>query len=78
MNNLISTLGTDISSNINARYAAAGRDLSGLNTQNLARGLSQGLAAPLLSQYNQDVQNQLGAAGSLDGGPIRPVDCYRA
>ena len=61
------TITSDISNQVNSEFAGAGRDLSGLNQQTLARGLSQGLAAPLLGQYNTDVQNQLAAANSLYG-----------
>lgn len=60
--NLLDTLRSDVSNSINQQYAGAGRDLSGLNTQSLARGLSQGLAQPLLNQYNQNIQNAINAA----------------
>ncbi len=32
------TLNSDISNQVNGQFAAAGRDLSGMNTQTLARG----------------------------------------
>ena len=35
-----------------------------MNTQTLARGLSQGEGQLIANQYNQNVQNQLGAMGS--------------
>ncbi len=38
-----------------------------MNTQTLARGLSQGEAVPLLNQYNQDIANQLGIQGQMVG-----------
>jgi hypothetical protein len=57
----------DITNQINGQFAAAGRDLSGANTQALARGLSQGEGQLIANQYNQNVGNQLGAAGSLYG-----------
>jgi hypothetical protein len=63
----LDTLKSDISNNINSMFAAAGRDFSGMHAQTLGRGLAQGLAAPLLEQYNRDVATQLGAAGSLYG-----------
>ena len=44
-------------------FAGAGRDLSGLNTQTLARGLSQGEGQLVANQYNANVANQLGAMG---------------
>jgi len=67
MQSVLDTIRNDVSNNVNSQFAAAGRDLSGINQQSLARGIAQGEAAPLLAQYNQNVQNQLGAAGSLYG-----------
>jgi hypothetical protein len=67
MQNVLSTIRNDIGNSVNQQFAGAGRDLSGLNQQSLARGISQGEAVPLLGQYNQNVQNQTGAAGSLYG-----------
>jgi hypothetical protein len=62
-----STLKGDITSQINGMFAGAGRDLSGMNVQTLARGLSQGLGGLMQNQYNTNVGNQLAAAGSLYG-----------
>ncbi len=63
--NLLETIRGDVSNSVNGMFAGAGRDLSGLNTQTLARGIAQGEAAPLLNQYNQNVQNAMAAAGGL-------------
>lgn len=63
--NLLNTIRSDVSNSVNGQFAGAGRDLSGLNQQTLARGISQGEAAPLLAQYNQNVSAQTGAAGNL-------------
>jgi hypothetical protein len=52
---------------VNGMFAGAGRDLSGLNQQALARGLSQGEGQLIANQYNQNAANQLGAMGSLYG-----------
>lgn len=57
----------DIANQINGQFAAAGRDLSGLNQQALARGLTQGAGQLIQNQYNQNVANQLGAINSLYG-----------
>ncbi len=65
MQALLNTIRSDVSNSVNGQFAGAGRDMSGMNTQALARGISQGEAAPLLGQYNQNVQNQMGAAGNL-------------
>lgn len=65
----LKTMMGDIGTSINGQFAAAGRDLSGMNTQTLARGITQGLAPVLTGQYNQNVQNQQGAArGLYDAG----------
>lgn len=65
MAQLLETIRGDVGNSVNGMFAGAGRDLSGYNQQTLARGIAQGEAAPLLAQYNQNVQNQLGAAGNL-------------
>src|SRR4051794_15135297 len=62
-----STLGSDVTNQVNSQFAAAGRDGSPANLQALGRGIAQAEAPVLASQYNQDIQNQLGAAGSLYG-----------
>lgn len=61
----IDALKADITNGINGSFAAAGRDFSGANSQALARGLTQGLAPIYQAQYNQNVQNQQGAARDL-------------
>ncbi len=62
---LLETIRNDVGNSVNGMFAGAGRDMSGLHQQNLARGIAQGEAAPLLAQYNQNVQNRMGAAGDL-------------
>jgi len=61
----LNTMTSDITSGVNGQFAAAGRDFSGMNSQTLGRGLTQGLAPTIAAQYNQNVQNQQGAAGNL-------------
>jgi hypothetical protein len=63
----LDTIASDVGNAVNAQFAGAGRDLSGLNQQALARGIAQGEAPVLANQYNQDVQTQLGAANALYG-----------
>lgn len=65
MAQLLATIRGDVSNQVNGQFAGAGRDLSGLNQQSLARGISQGEAQPLLDQYNQNVAAQQGAANNL-------------
>ena len=61
----INTATSDITQGVNGQFAAAGRDFSGANSQALGRGLTQGLAPTIAAQYNQNIQNQQGAAGNL-------------
>jgi hypothetical protein len=65
---LMDVVGTDISDRINRQFAGAGRDLSGMNQQSVARGVSQGTAGLLLDQFNKQQQMQMGAAGQLFQG----------
>jgi hypothetical protein len=63
----LDTIKNDVTQQVNGMFAGAGRDLSGMNQQTLARGLAQGMAPVIAGQYNQDVSNQLNAANSLYG-----------
>lgn len=63
----LAQMSTDITNQTNGSFAAAGRDFSGANSMALGRGISAGLAPVIAGQYNQDVQNQMNAAGSLYG-----------
>ncbi len=56
---------SDITNSTNGQFAAAGRDFSGANSMALGRGISQGIAPTIAAQYNQNIQNQQGAAGNL-------------
>jgi len=61
----LSTTISDITNATNGQFAAAGRDFSGMNSQTLGRGIMQGVAPTIAAQYNQNVNNQQGAAGNL-------------
>jgi len=61
----LSALKDSITQDVNGSFAAAGRDGSPANSRALGVGLTQGLAPVLTGQYNQNVQNQQGAAGNL-------------
>ncbi len=65
--NALATTNADITNQINSQFAAAGRDMSGMNTQDLARGLSQGEGQLVSNQYNQNVAQQQAAMGALYG-----------
>jgi hypothetical protein len=61
----IDTTIADITNSTNGQFAAAGRDFSGANSQALSRGVMQGVAPTIAAQYNQNINNQQGAAGNL-------------
>lgn len=61
----LSTTIADITNNTNGQFAAAGRDFSGANSTALGRGITQGVAPTIAAQFNQNVQNQQGAASNL-------------
>ena len=63
----LAQIASETTNQVNGQFAAAGRDLSGMNQQTLARGIAQGEAPVIAGQYNQDVANQLNAANSLYG-----------
>ncbi len=69
---VLETIRNDVSNQVNGQFAGAGRSLSGLNTQTLARGLGQGESVPLLNQYNQNFANMLqanqGQTGAVNAG----------
>src|SRR5512139_1483390 len=67
MAGILDTIRNDVSNSVNGLFAGAGRDLSGKNQEYLSRGLASGLAPALLSQYNTNVANRMGAAGNLFG-----------
>lgn len=61
----LQALNDQISQQVNGSFAAAGRQGSGYNQKALASGLAAGEAPILTNQYNQNVQNQQGAASNL-------------
>lgn len=64
--------GNDVTNQIEGQFAAAGRPV-GTNAdsaQAIARGVTQAQAPIIAGQYNQDVQNQFGAANSLYGAGV--------
>lgn len=59
------TISNDIQNRVNGMFAGAGRDLSGMNTQTLARGITEGTAPIFAQQYNQNVATQRGLMDNL-------------
>src|SRR5262249_24464185 len=47
----LETVRNDVTKSVNGSFAGAGRDLSGLNQQSLARGIAQGEAPVLLDAF---------------------------
>jgi len=69
MQGVLGTIQNDVQNSVNSQFAGAGRSLSGLNEQAVARGLSQGEAQPLMAQYNQNISNLQGV-NSAQGANI--------
>lgn len=67
LQNQLNTVANDVSGRVNSMFAGGGRSFSGANMNSLARGIMEGSAPILANQYNQDVANQLDAAGKLYG-----------
>ena len=63
----LDTISNDVTNSVNGMFAGAGRDMSGLNQQALARGIAQGEAPVIANQYNTDVGRAIDAAGALYG-----------
>lgn len=70
LNQLLTHVKDDISNNVGAQFAGAGRSMSGAHAGQVARGLSAGMA-PILFSYLQNGQDrQIGAANSMMGNAI--------
>lgn len=63
----LDVLKDDVSNQVNGMFAGAGRDLSGMNQQALARGVTQAEAPVLLDAYNRAVAGQRSAIDALYG-----------
>jgi len=63
----LDVLKDDVSNQVNGMFAGAGRDLSGMNQQALARGITQAEAPVLLDAYNRAVAGQRSAIDALYG-----------
>lgn len=63
----LDTVRNDVTNSVNSTFAGAGRDLSGLNMQSLARGIAQGEAPVLLDAYYKNAGLQQNAATALPG-----------
>ncbi len=63
----LNTLNQDITNQIGGMFAGAGQSMNPMEAQAIARGLGQGESGVLMTQYNQNVGAQQGAAGALYG-----------
>lgn len=63
----LDTMSNDITNRVKGVYAGSGRDPSGAGSfaQSLGRGLEQGIAPVIASQYNANKGNQMNAANTL-------------
>lgn len=61
----LNQIGNDTQNNVQGQFAAAGRSFSPDEAQAIARGTAAGEAPVIAGQYNQDVANQMAAAGTL-------------
>lgn len=66
----IGTMTNDITNQVKGVFAGSGRDPSGAGSfsGSLGRGLTQGIAPVIASQFNQNKQNQMSAANGLLNG----------
>jgi hypothetical protein len=63
----LDTVRNDVKNSVDGTFAGAGRDLSGLHMQSLARGIAQGEAPVLLDAYYKNAGLQQNAATALPG-----------
>jgi hypothetical protein len=64
---MLDMVGNEASSRVNQQFAAAGRDLSGLNQRRVAQGVSEAQLPVILDQYNRERDRQMSAAQALYG-----------
>src|SRR6266542_891868 len=68
--NYLDTTTRDIADRVNSMFAGAGRDLSGINQESLARGITEGTAPIFANQYNTLAGQQQHAIDSLFSGGL--------
>jgi hypothetical protein len=64
---MLDMVGNEASSRVNQQFAAAGRDLSGLNQRRVAQGVTEAQLPVIMDQYNRERQRQMDAATALYG-----------
>lgn len=68
---MLNQASTDAFNKINAQFAGAGRDMSGMNQMAAARGVNQAQLPVLLDYYNQERARQSDAAKTLYGAGVQ-------
>jgi hypothetical protein len=66
----LDTTTRDIANRVNSMFAGAGRDLSGMNQESLARGITEGTAPVFANQYNTLASQQQHAIDGLFSGGL--------
>jgi hypothetical protein len=64
---MLTQVGDSVQQRINAQFAGAGRDMSGMNQKTVASGVTQAQLPLLLDQFNKQQANQLAASQALQG-----------
>jgi len=62
---MLTNVGDSVQQRINAQFAGAGRDLSGMNQKSVASGVTEAQLPILANLFTQQQANQLGAANTL-------------
>jgi hypothetical protein len=68
--NYLDTTTRDITNRVNSMFAGAGRDLSGINQESLARGITEGTAPIFANEYNTLAGQQQHAIDSQFSGGL--------
>lgn len=71
INDMLRLVGDDISSRVNAQFAGAGRDLSGINQQAVARGVAQGTLPTLADLFSKEQARSDAARTALLTGELQ-------
>jgi hypothetical protein len=68
MQQMIQQITDQARNSVGSQFAGAGRSFSGAHAGATGKAITEGLAPTLFNQYNQNVQNAMGAAGGLMSG----------
>lgn len=67
VNDMMTHVGDNVQQRINAMFAGAGRDMSGMNQRAVGRGVAEAQTPILADLYNREQDRALGAANTLFG-----------